>query len=78
MAIAHTVCSLDDFPADTELRALEAYRSMLLEALPQPAASSPQEQAEAEEAPLPPPRPLAELMAELDALVGLKPRSRPR
>jgi hypothetical protein len=74
--VAHTVCSLDTFPAETELRALEKYRSMLLGAVPSPAAvgatAEPDAQSEeAEETPLPPPRPLPELMAELDELVGL-------
>jgi hypothetical protein len=77
MAVAHTVCSLDAFPAESELRALERYRQMLHESRPSPepvtltpdvttaAATA------AEEEPLPPPRPLAELMAELDGLIGL-------
>jgi hypothetical protein len=74
--VAHTVCSLDAFPAESELRALESYRSMLLEAIPTAApaggAAAVDHEAEEEaEAPLPPPRPLPELMAELDALVGL-------
>ena len=77
MAVAHTVCSLDAFPAEAELRALEEYRSMLHNALQQakPAATTggaPPDQLPEEEEPLPPPRPLPELMAELDALVGLK------
>ncbi len=74
LAIAHTVCSLDAFPAEDELRALERYRTMLHAALPAatPATSAPEAETEAEEeAPLPPARPLPELMAELDALIGL-------
>ncbi|HZN14426.1 MAG TPA: AAA family ATPase [Acidimicrobiales bacterium] len=73
LAIAHTVCSLDTFPAEDELRALERYRTMLRAAVPaaQPATAADVAVPEAEEEPLPPPRPLPELMAELDALVGL-------
>jgi hypothetical protein len=74
LAVAHTVCSLDAFPAEDELRALERYRTMLLKALPAaaPATSgAPATEAAPVEEPLPPPRPLPELMAELDALVGL-------
>jgi hypothetical protein len=74
MTVAHTVCSLDAFPAEDELRALDAYRSMLLAAVPTatPATSADAATApEAEEAPLPPARPMVELLAELDALVGL-------
>ena len=74
MTIAHTVCSLDAFPAEDELRALEHYRSMLMAATPEPAAATaaPVDAPVAtEDAPLPPPRPLSDLMAELDALVGL-------
>ncbi|MBA3653842.1 MAG: AAA family ATPase [Actinobacteria bacterium] len=74
MAVAHTVCSLDAYPAEDELRALEHYRSMLYDALPtaKPAtATEAHAEKPPEEAPLPPARPLPELMAELDALVGL-------
>ena len=76
LAVAHTVCSLDAFPAEAELRALDEYRSMLHDALQaaRPATSTEGEVAQlpAQEEPLPPPRPLPELMAELDALIGLK------
>lgn len=73
MAVAHTVCSLDEYPSEDELRALERYRSMLLGATPepQPATAAAEAVAEPEEEPLPPPRPLPELMAELDGLIGL-------
>jgi SpoVK/Ycf46/Vps4 family AAA+-type ATPase len=73
LTIAHTVCSLDQFPAEAELRALESYRAMLHTALPAatPVTSAPAADVEAAEEPLPPARPLPELMAELDALIGL-------
>ena len=86
MEIAHTVCSLDAHPSHTELTALERYRSLLLRTMelagvgrpgaPRPAAATatpgaaPAAPTEEE---LGPPRPLEELMAELDALVGLAP-----
>ena len=71
------VCSLDDLPSESELQALGRFRSMLLAHLPQVlAATSNATPMRRRPAPPPPeqdpPRPLADLMAELDALVGLE------
>jgi SpoVK/Ycf46/Vps4 family AAA+-type ATPase len=85
MRIAHIVCSLDEHPSTSELDALEDFRSMLLRtrelaglgrpgeapvggtAQAQPGGATPAP------APVPqePPRPIEELLAELDELVGL-------
>ena len=90
MSIAHTICSIDNVPAEAEIRALERYRTMLVRAMqsagikqPTGLPVSPQLSNEGEPsdaaaaaakaiAELPPPRPIAELLAELDELVGLK------
>jgi len=82
MELAHVVVALDAFPSSAELDALERYRSMLLQAIgPAPAAAdgpesvaatAPGGAAETDE-PLPAPRPIEELLAELDSLVGLEP-----
>ncbi|HEV7886399.1 MAG TPA: AAA family ATPase [Acidimicrobiales bacterium] len=83
--IAHTVSSMDLHPSHTELEAIEAFRGMLLHrmenwGIPKPgttAAPGPQAQAGTgpstpqADPPLPPARPIEELLAELDALVGL-------
>lgn len=82
--IAHVTASLDSVPSKVELEAIEAFRGMLLERITRPAeaeksaatgGSAHNEQAAAPGAApvddLPPPRPLDELMAELDGLVGL-------
>jgi Cdc6-like AAA superfamily ATPase len=76
MALAHEVAATDVFVSHLELQQLERFRSMLLRALgPASPASAPQPPPGPEAAPkaaeLPPPRPLEELYAELDALVGL-------
>ena len=88
MRIAHTTAGLDAFTSAAELEAIDRLRSTLLDAMragpPSPsarqaagggpaqaavaAAATPPEPEE-----LPPPRPLAELLAELDALIGLTP-----
>ncbi len=82
--VAHAVFALDDHPSHAELTAVERFRSMLLRALdsagvPRPGGPARQpthgrdaavEMAEPAE-PLEPPRPIEELLAELDALVGL-------
>ena len=81
MDIAHAVCALDAHPSRAELEQVDAFRSRLLRAmeldglgLHQRPASSAGEPAAAVKAPEPPPkRPLEEVMAERDALVGLKP-----
>lgn len=87
IALAHTVASLDLHPSRAELVAIEGFRGMLLDAIarsrpaPQPAATGPatstprsgseERGTESEREELPPPRPLEELLAELDALVGM-------
>ena len=86
--IAHAVFALDDHPSHAELTAVERFRSMLLRAIdtagvtrpggpdraPETAGAGadPATAPEAEE-PLEPARPLEELLAELDGLVGLAP-----
>ena len=82
--IAHAVFALDDHPSHAELTAVERFRSMLLRALdsagvPRPGGPARQPTGGREAAagtiepaePLEPPRPIEELLAELDALVGL-------
>jgi Holliday junction resolvasome RuvABC ATP-dependent DNA helicase subunit len=80
MAIAHEICATDAHVSHLELSSLEQLRSTLLTSLqhvpkvPNPvAATSASAQAPVPEKPLPPARPLEELFAELDALVGLAP-----
>ncbi len=87
--IAHTVLALDSFPAHAELSAVERFRGALLRAMdgfgvrrpggplvqpsagPVPGAAAGPSVASA--APLDPARPIEELLAELDGLVGLAP-----
>lgn len=77
MRIAHTVASLDAVPSPTELEAIDKLRTTLLETMKAGAVTAtpanPAERAAgpSREQPLPPQRPLAELLAELDGLVGL-------
>jgi hypothetical protein len=81
MALAHEVAATDVFVSHLELRQLERFRTVLLNALGGPEEARPAAStaaAPAAEAPaaasadeLPPPRPLEELYAELDGLVGL-------
>ncbi|MDQ1395839.1 MAG: hypothetical protein QOG64_1098 [Acidimicrobiaceae bacterium] len=102
MHLAHTVCSLDDYPSPSELEALDRFRSTLLGAMeraglpltptaaaapapasgavsvgavgPGPGAPVGATQTAAVAAPAVedgPPRPLPDLLAELEALVGL-------
>jgi hypothetical protein len=81
MAIAHEVCATDAHVSHLELAALEQLRSTLLaplRAVPRTDASgapttSDGAAAPTAAAPLPPTRPVEELFAELDALVGLAP-----
>ena len=86
MAIAHEVCATDAHVSHLELAALEQLRSSLLAALrdvPRDPSSSPAGPTASggtdpatpatAATPLPPPRPVEELFAELDALVGLAP-----
>lgn len=76
MAIGHEMAATDTHVSHHELAALEAYRAVLLAALadvPKTATSAPAPPvaAEAPEPELPPARPLEELYAELDRLIGL-------
>ena len=75
MAIAHEVCGTDAHVSHLELAALEQLRSTLLGPLQQLGTSAPAPVGAAEkpEPELPPARPIEELYAELDALVGLAP-----
>ena len=88
MRIAHTTAGLDAVTSEAELEAIDRLRSTLLNAMrsgpPSPSArqasgGGPAQAAAAaaattpEPEELPPPRPLAELLAELDALIGLTP-----
>lgn len=82
VALGHTVASIDTHTSNTELLGIERYRGMLLAAMDsgsQPSAPAP---ATAAASPTPttpdtaseiqePARPIDELLAELDALVGL-------
>jgi hypothetical protein len=79
--VAHVVASLDVLPSEAELRAIATLRHRLLAGLRRrdpdaaPSPSGTPESAEpgghAEQPPDPPARPLEELLAELDDLVGL-------
>lgn len=80
MDLAHAVCATDAVPSEAELAAIERFRSVLLRAidgagLDRPGA--PQATGTGDRAAAPeeqePPRPLEEVMAELDALIGLAP-----
>ena len=89
MTLAHTVASLDQYPSESELKAIVAYQRLLLAALPSSRADGAPEpgvtstageetssgtttvvEEPAEE--LEPPEPLEDLLAELDALIGLE------
>jgi hypothetical protein len=77
--IGHTVAALDLVPSRTELSAIESFRATVHELASAPAATpsatptaTPGGAQEAEPAaPDEPARPLAELLAELDALIGM-------
>ena len=69
--IAHAACSLDDHPSDAELAAVDAYRTMLLARMENWEVGRPGAEPAPTTAPVDAPRPLDELLAELDALVGL-------
>jgi hypothetical protein len=83
MALAHMVCATDEVPSDTELAALERFRSVLLRAIdrggvarPGGAVGAPASDAAVARPPAEPQepaRPLEELLAELDGLIGLAP-----
>jgi hypothetical protein len=86
--IGHAVASLDLLPSRTELGAIERFRAMVQRELeasragaghagqsaaPDPAIAGPAEGSSADaDAVLPPARPLEELLADLDALIGLR------
>jgi hypothetical protein len=73
--IGHTVAALDLVPSRTELTAIESFRATVHALASTPAGvpeATPAAPAEAEPAgPTEPARPLAELLAELDALIGM-------
>jgi len=81
--LAHAVVALDAYPAPRELQALERFRSTLLGALseaerPVPAAAgpvtpAPEATTPPSSEPARPARPVDEVLAELDALIGLAP-----
>ena len=80
MALAHTVASLDTHTGRDELLALDAYRSLLLDAIKATPTRRPAKDAPGAESTAgttaaavvdPPARDLDELLDELDALVGL-------
>ena len=83
MAIAHAVCALDRHPALVELEAVDGFRTGLLARMENWEVPRPGQEAAAGRGPDadPPPatvvtspeRPLDELLAELDALIGLGP-----
>ena len=85
MAIAHAVCALDHHPAQVELGAVDHFRTMLLGrmenwSVPRPGqepVTGPSGQPVAGGPPaavlITPKRPLEELLAELDDLIGLAP-----
>jgi hypothetical protein len=85
MAIAHAVCALDDHPSHLELQAVDRFRTRLLGRMqnwnvPRPGQTGAAPAAPGQTGTGPdtavdqgPPRPLEELLAELDGLVGLAP-----
>ncbi|HVM10229.1 MAG TPA: AAA family ATPase [Acidimicrobiales bacterium] len=83
MELAQAVCATDEVPSETELAALERFRNVMLRAidrggLRRPGGSTGAPASDAAAAKPPPPvqepaRPLEELLAELDGLVGLAP-----
>ena len=83
MNLAHTVCATDAVPSEAELAAVERFRNVLLRAIdrggisrPGGSVGAPASDAAAARppaSPQDPPRPLEELLAELDGLVGLAP-----
>lgn len=83
MAIAHAVCALDRHPSQIELRAVDTFRSSLLGHMqnwevPRPGEAAKDAGTAGQDEPaatvvVTPQRSLEELLAELDALVGLDP-----
>jgi energy-coupling factor transporter ATP-binding protein EcfA2 len=80
--LAHAAASVDLVPSPDEIAAIDRYRNVLLAAFDaagvtrpghrRPAAGTPAAPEAAPEPELPPARPIEELLAELDALVGLE------
>ena len=71
MGIAHAVASLEEHPSPVTLKAIDHLRTMLVDAIRgpnQPTAGGPPVPAQPEE-----PRPVEEVLADLDRLIGLKP-----
>lgn len=75
MALAHTVASLDRYPSDDELRAIVEFQKRLLGSLPTgqptPAGDGPAPVPADDVVELEPAEPIEDLLAELDALIGL-------
>jgi hypothetical protein len=76
MHIAHVTCALDTVTTDGELEALDRFRTTLLSAMDRAALGKPWNQAmppagAPPPAPAPAARPIEELLAELDGLIGL-------
>jgi Holliday junction resolvasome RuvABC ATP-dependent DNA helicase subunit len=72
MRIAHTVCSLDEYPSQSELDAVERFRRTLLGAMATTPSAAAADAAVGERAPAEQDaEPLPQLLAELDRLVGL-------
>jgi Cdc6-like AAA superfamily ATPase len=77
--VGHVVAAIDLLPSPSELEAIDNFRAMVQQAIgtvptPTPARTAPPPTSEppaAEPEPLPPPRPLDDLLDELDALIGL-------
>jgi Cdc6-like AAA superfamily ATPase len=83
LAIAHTVSLLDGYPSRDELVAIDRFRSMLLKHMEAAGIRNPQSgqpvrttlpasAASESNAPVQPARPLEDLLAELDGLIGLE------
>ncbi len=79
MALAHMVASLDRYPSQDELAAIVSFQRLLLASLPPRPAPAPAETqttstspAQAPAPPADPPEPLEDLLAELEALIGLE------
>lgn len=80
MDVAHAVCALDAHPSRAELEQVDGFRTRLLRAMeldgvavkPQARGGEPEPGSGAKPN-VPPARPIAEVMGDLDALVGLKP-----
>src|SRR5207245_11155372 len=81
LAVARTVCSLDREPSGAKLAAVDQFRARLEQAMdkadvgraPAPRSTPPAgPEPAAAETPVEPARPLAEVMADLEGLIGLR------